>query len=93
MTLNPHFRVLALTATPGAKADAVQNVVDSLHVSLFGETALSLQIGHIEVVVELSPSPNMSNTESRIRVSIISHRYVEEVSGLIVISRRRQSTS
>jgi superfamily II DNA or RNA helicase len=32
MTKNPHFRVLALTATPGSKAEAVQAVVDNLHV-------------------------------------------------------------
>ncbi|GAA97189.1 uncharacterized protein L969DRAFT_21389 [Mixia osmundae IAM 14324] len=37
MSRNPHFRVLALTATPGSKPEAVQNVVDNLH------------IGHIEV--------------------------------------------
>ena len=36
MTANPHFRVLALTATPGSKPDAVQNVVDSLHVRRSG---------------------------------------------------------
>lgn len=32
MSRNPHFRLLALTATPGANADAVQKVVDNLHV-------------------------------------------------------------
>ena len=29
---NPHFRVLALTATPGNSADKVQDVVDNLHI-------------------------------------------------------------
>jgi ATP-dependent DNA helicase MPH1 len=33
MVLNPHFRVLALTATPGSTRDAVQNVVDAAHIS------------------------------------------------------------
>ncbi|KAI0085640.1 hypothetical protein BDY19DRAFT_964916 [Irpex rosettiformis] len=33
MAKNPHFRVLALTATPGSKPEAVQAVVDSLHIS------------------------------------------------------------
>jgi ATP-dependent DNA helicase MPH1 len=33
MSKNAHFRVLALTATPGAKAEAVQAIVDSLHIS------------------------------------------------------------
>ena len=33
MAHNPHFRVLALTATPGSTPEAVQTVVDSLHIS------------------------------------------------------------
>jgi ERCC4-related helicase len=33
MAKNPHFRVLALTATPGSKPDAVQAIVDALHIS------------------------------------------------------------
>ena len=33
MAKNPHFRVLALTATPGSTPDAVQAIVDSLHIS------------------------------------------------------------
>ena len=33
MAKNPHFRVLALTATPGNKPEAVQALVDSLHIS------------------------------------------------------------
>lgn len=33
MAKNAHFRVLALTATPGANAEAVQTIVDSLHIS------------------------------------------------------------
>ncbi|KAG8897682.1 3'-5' DNA helicase [Tulasnella sp. 408] len=33
MAKNPHFRVLALSATPGGKPEAVQEVVDSLHIS------------------------------------------------------------
>ena len=37
MAKNPHFRVLALTATPGGKPETVQEIVDSLH------------IGHIEI--------------------------------------------
>lgn len=42
MAKNPHFRVLALTATPGSTPDAVQAIVDSLH------------IGHIEIRDERS---------------------------------------
>ena len=30
---NSHFRVLALTATPGSNPEAVQSLVDSLHIS------------------------------------------------------------
>ncbi|GJE91515.1 DEAD/DEAH box helicase domain-containing protein [Phanerochaete sordida] len=33
MAKNPHFRVLALTATPGGKPEAVQAIVDALHIS------------------------------------------------------------
>ncbi|KAG7099443.1 hypothetical protein E1B28_001294 [Marasmius oreades] len=33
MAKNPYFRVLALTATPGSTPDAVQNIVDGLHIS------------------------------------------------------------
>lgn len=33
MAKNPHFRVLALTATPGGNPEAVQAIVDSLHIS------------------------------------------------------------
>ncbi|KAF8527862.1 hypothetical protein BU17DRAFT_73555 [Hysterangium stoloniferum] len=33
MATNGHFRVLALTATPGSKPEAVQAIVDSLHIS------------------------------------------------------------
>lgn len=33
MAKNPHFRVLALTATPGSKPEAVQKLVDNLHIS------------------------------------------------------------
>ncbi|KAI0786016.1 hypothetical protein C8Q75DRAFT_298846 [Abortiporus biennis] len=33
MAKNPHFRLLALTATPGSNAEAVQKVVDCLHIS------------------------------------------------------------
>jgi ATP-dependent DNA helicase MPH1 len=33
MAKNPHFRLLALTATPGSKPEAVQEIVDALHIS------------------------------------------------------------
>lgn len=33
MTKNPYFRVLALTATPGRSPEAVQAIVDALHIS------------------------------------------------------------
>ncbi|KAM0746887.1 P-loop containing nucleoside triphosphate hydrolase protein [Meredithblackwellia eburnea MCA 4105] len=32
MSRNPHFRVLALTATPGSKGEKVQDVIDALHI-------------------------------------------------------------
>ena len=33
MAKNPHHRVLALSATPGNNPEAVQSIVDSLHIS------------------------------------------------------------
>jgi len=33
MAKNPHFRVLALTATPGNNPEAVQLLIDGLHIS------------------------------------------------------------
>ena len=33
MAKNPHFRLLALTATPGSTPEAVQNLIDGLHIS------------------------------------------------------------
>ena len=33
MARNPHFRVLALTATPGSNPEAVQALIDGLHIS------------------------------------------------------------
>lgn len=32
MAKNPHIRILALTATPGNKPEAVQRIVDALHI-------------------------------------------------------------
>ncbi|KZT41347.1 P-loop containing nucleoside triphosphate hydrolase protein [Sistotremastrum suecicum HHB10207 ss-3] len=46
MHTNPHHRILALTATPGNGSDAVQAVVDSLHISnieIRDERSLDLQ--------------------------------------------------
>ena len=43
MQHNPHFRIMALTATPGGKPEAVQEIVDALHIS------------HIEIRDESDP--------------------------------------
>ncbi len=46
MAKNPHFRVLALTATPGSNAEAVQSIVDNMHIShieIRDENALDLR--------------------------------------------------
>lgn len=43
---NPHFRILALTATPGSHADKVQEVVNNLHINrieIRTEDALDIQ--------------------------------------------------
>jgi ATP-dependent DNA helicase MPH1 len=33
MAKNPHFRVLALSATPGSDPEKVQGIIDHLHIS------------------------------------------------------------
>jgi ATP-dependent DNA helicase MPH1 len=33
MAKNPHFRVLALSATPGSDPEKVQSIIDHLHIS------------------------------------------------------------
>ena len=33
MAKNPHFRVLALSATPGSDPERVQGIIDHLHIS------------------------------------------------------------
>ncbi|EJD04033.1 P-loop containing nucleoside triphosphate hydrolase protein [Fomitiporia mediterranea MF3/22] len=46
MAKNPHFRILALTATPGNNPEAVQAIVDSLHIShieIRNESSFDLQ--------------------------------------------------
>jgi len=46
MAKNPHFRILALTATPGSTPEAVQTLVDGLHISrieIRNEGSLDLQ--------------------------------------------------
>ncbi|KAF9821870.1 hypothetical protein IEO21_00300 [Rhodonia placenta] len=58
MAKNPHFRVLALTATPGSNPDAVQAIVDSLHIS------------HIEIrdeeSIDLRPYMHKKSSEQHI---------------------------
>jgi len=56
MAKNPHFRVLALTATPGGTPDAVQAIIDSLHISrieLRDENSLDLK-GYVFKKVSLA---------------------------------------
>ena len=46
MATNPYFRVLALTATPGNKFEAIQILIDGLHIShieLRDDQSLDLQ--------------------------------------------------
>lgn len=58
MIFNPNFRVLALTATPGSNREAVQAVVDSMHIShieIRDEQALDLrEYIHRKVPTQLS---------------------------------------
>ncbi|KAH8998735.1 P-loop containing nucleoside triphosphate hydrolase protein [Lactarius hatsudake] len=60
MAKNPHFRLLALTATPGGTPDAVQAIVDSLH------------IGRIELRDEQSLDIRSYVYEKKVKQHIIS---------------------
>ncbi|KAH9057001.1 hypothetical protein EDB87DRAFT_1833399 [Lactarius vividus] len=60
MAKNPHFRLLALTATPGGTPDAVQAIVDSLH------------IGRIELRDEQSLDIRSYINEKKVKQHIIS---------------------
>ena len=67
MAKNPHFRVLALTATPGSTPDAVQSIIDGLHISrieIRDENSLDLrQYIHEKVwCLPLSLSTEMSDS-------------------------------
>jgi ATP-dependent DNA helicase MPH1 len=62
MAKNPHFRVLALTATPGSTPEAVQNIIDALHISrieIRDENSLDLKeyvhkkVGAVLVMAEI----------------------------------------
>ena len=60
MAKNPHFRVLALTATPGSNPDAVQEIVNCLHIShieVRNEESLDIRgyIHNKEVVTHIIP--------------------------------------
>lgn len=57
MAKNPHFRVLALTATPSSDKDKIQPIVDALHIS------------HIEIRSEASPDivPYIKKKVQRLR--------------------------
>jgi ATP-dependent DNA helicase MPH1 len=51
---NPHFRILALTATPANNCNAVQGIVDGLHIShieIRNEQSLDIQPYIFEKVI------------------------------------------
>lgn len=61
MAKNPHFRILALTATPGSNPEAVQNLIDGLHISrieIRDENSLDLK-AYIHEKVILRPTFNL----------------------------------
>lgn len=60
MAKNPHFRLLALTATPGSTPEAVQAVVDSLHIS------------HVEIRDEESLDLRRYMHEKRVEQHVLS---------------------
>ncbi|KAJ2920260.1 hypothetical protein MD484_g57, partial [Candolleomyces efflorescens] len=55
MAKNPHFRLLALTATPGNNTDSIQTLIDGLHISrieIRNENSLDLKPYIFEKVVK-----------------------------------------
>lgn len=77
MAKNPHFRVLALTATPGSTPEAIQSIVDSLHISrieIRDEGSLDLrEYMHKKVVHSLAADSRGVSSLNR-RSSSISSR-------------------
>lgn len=75
---NPHFRILALTATPGGNPDAVQTLVDNLHIShieIRDETSLDLRpYAHEKVTVCLEKTALSLTILFRISANISSRR-------------------
>ncbi|KAF8168325.1 hypothetical protein B0H34DRAFT_685091 [Crassisporium funariophilum] len=62
MAKNPHFRILALTATPGNNPEAVQTLIDGLHIShieIRDDQSLDLKpYIHEKVIVQHIIKPN-----------------------------------
>lgn len=72
MAKNPHFRVLALTATPGSNPDAVQEIVNCLHIShieIRNEESYDIReyIHNKEVVTHIIP---MNEDVAKLRVML-----------------------
>ncbi|KAJ7462618.1 hypothetical protein B0H11DRAFT_2053592 [Mycena galericulata] len=73
MAKNPHFRILALTATPGGDPNAVQALIDGLHISrieIRDENSLDLKayIHHKKVKQHVIP---MSEQVNRIKDPLV----------------------
>ncbi|KAJ7102172.1 hypothetical protein B0H15DRAFT_768181 [Mycena belliarum] len=74
MAKNPHFRILALTATPGGDPEAVQSLIDGLHISrieIRDENSLDLKayIHHKKIEQHVI---NMSEEVNRIKNPLVA---------------------
>jgi ATP-dependent DNA helicase MPH1 len=70
MAKNPHFRILALTATPGSTPDAVQALIDGLHIShieIRDENSLDLK-AYIHHKVSSNNMPTPANKNSSLHI-------------------------
>lgn len=82
MAKNPHFRVLALTATPGGNPEAVQTLIDGLHISridIRDENSLDLKpfihhkVGILALGMQRVENPRLTFTCVRCGKTIKQH--------------------
>ncbi|KAG6832231.1 hypothetical protein H0H92_004196 [Tricholoma furcatifolium] len=96
MAKNPHHRILALTATPGGNPDAVQNLVDGLHIShieIRDENSLDLKqyIHHKRIEQHIiNMSEDVNKVKNPLAALINVRKFLPQFS--IYISKEKQNT-
>ncbi|KAL9938491.1 hypothetical protein V8E36_003114 [Tilletia maclaganii] len=85
MRHNRHFRILALTATPGSKSEKVQEVIDSLHIGhieIRSEDALDIRTyvhKKIETRIVVTPGPVLGPIQEAL--GIMMRTYLDQAIG------------